>query len=174
MHIDLIAARDAAVAQHDRIVSQYAHRHDAAFASALEPVIAELERIISAASAAKSDPVELSRTLRWLGDAYFDHGRFAGRSSWDAAANAYSRAEQLLQDGAAPVEQAKLDFNFGNTLAQLSDGTDVKLLEAADIRCPSGTTAVPPRDAVQPGVVAGCKRPRRRDLRAPRMGLHPR
>ena len=134
MHVDLIAARDAAVALHDRVVSQHGTRFDAAFASALEPVIGELERIIAAATADKSDPVELSRTLRWLGDAHFDHGRFAGQPSWHAAAQAYLRAEQLLEDGSAPIEQAKLDFNFANTLAQLSDGADVKLLEAADIR----------------------------------------
>lgn len=134
MNIELVAARDAAVAQQDQVVARYAPRYDTDFGAALQPVVVELDRIATLAAAEKSDAVELSRTWRWLGDAHFEYGRFAGRPSWYAGAAAYLEAERALADDAAPVEQAKLDFNFGNTLAQLSEGTDIALLEAADIR----------------------------------------
>src|SRR5262245_57779395 len=134
MNIELIAVRDAAIARQDQVAARYAPRYDAAFCAALQPIIVELERVATLAAAERSDAVELSRTWRWLGDAHFEHGRFAGRPSWYAGADAYLKAERALADYAAPVEQAKLDFNFGNTLAQLSEGTDIALLEAADIR----------------------------------------
>ncbi len=134
MNIELIAARDAAVARQDQVVARYAPDYNTAFGAALQPVIVELERIATLAAAERSDAVELSRTWRWLGDAYFEHGRFARRPSWYAGAAAYLEAERALADDAAPVEQAKLDFNFANTIAQLSEGTDIALLEAADIR----------------------------------------
>jgi hypothetical protein len=88
----------------------------------------------SLAAWCSTDPIELSRTYRWLGDAWFEHGRFDGRPSWDQGALAFLRSEKLLQGRAAPVEQANLDFNFGNTIAALPGGADVGLMEAAETR----------------------------------------
>lgn len=135
MRGELRNTRDAAVALHDAAVSRHTPNFDAAFAAAMSEVIERLERVITDAERDPSaDPVEVSKTCRWLGDAWFDHSRHARRPSWERGAEAYLKAERLLAGRIAPVEQATLDFNFGNTLRALSEGTDVGLLEAAEVR----------------------------------------
>jgi hypothetical protein len=142
MQGELRNARDAAIALHDAAVSRHSPNFDAAFAAAMSEAIERLERVIADVERDPlADLVEVSKTCRWLGDAWFDHGRHARRPSWERGAEAYLKAERLLAGRIAPVEQAKLDFNFGNTLRQLSEGTNVGLLEAAEARYDSAAKA---------------------------------
>ena len=137
MREDLVKARDAALAHYDAAAARHKASLDDAFRLAVGNVIDEFERIIAATDSETSrpaDPIELSRTLRWLGDLYYDQGLLLRRRSWERAAQAYLRAESLLVNQVAPVELAKLDLNFGNTISALSEGTEVGFLEAAQVR----------------------------------------
>ena len=144
MHPDLVRARDAAAQRHDVAMERHSTSFGEPFASEMQQVIADLDRIIAAAETkllGPPEPVELAKTCRFLGDAYFDHGRFSGRPSRELGVQAYRKAEALLAGVVAPVERAKLDCNFASTLSALSEGTDIALMEAAAARYERATKA---------------------------------
>lgn len=126
--------RNHAAERHDAALARYPTRQGEAFKRELRAVVDELSTITVAADVPLSDPVEVAKAYRWLGDACFDLGQGRDNSSLIRGDQAYQRAEQLLADSEAPLEMAKLDFNYGNTLRGLSQGVDVGLLEAAQTR----------------------------------------
>lgn len=126
--------RDAAAERHDSALARFPTRKGAAFAAEIRAVIAELEAVATQADGPDSDPVEVAKTYRWLGDAFFDLSLGKDEELLTRGSLAYQRSDELLADADAPVEKAKLDFNYGNTLRGLSGGSDVGLLEAAQTR----------------------------------------
>lgn len=135
MRPELEKARDEALAVQDAAVAVKAARPEADFLAAMNDVVVRLRGVIADVepqTRSLDDRVELSKTYRWLGDAYFEIGRICGRQAWQHGANAYVKSQHLLEGITAPIEQAKLAFNFGNTMAMLSEGTNVGLMEAAD------------------------------------------
>jgi len=80
-----------------------------------------------------TDPVERARTLGWIGAAYFDLGRGVEDVELLESAKNYLEAERIAADEEAPLVKAKLDNNFANTLRGQSHGTDVALLEKAEL-----------------------------------------
>jgi len=134
MNRQLRDRRDRVAERHDAALARYPARKGDAFQRELQAVVAELTAVTTAADDPGSDPVEVAKIYRWLGDAYFDLGLGKDESALTRGTQAYRRAEELLADAEAPVESAKLDFNYGNTLRGLSGGFDVGLLEAAETR----------------------------------------
>jgi hypothetical protein len=126
--------RDSAADRHDAALAHFPTREGKTFESELEAVVEELGAVAKAADTPSSDPVEVAKTYRWLGDACFDLGRGTDQTALTRGVEAYQRAEELLSGAEAPLEKAKLDFNYGNTLRGLSHGQDVGLLEAAQTR----------------------------------------
>ena len=126
--------RDRAAEHHDAALMRFPNREGDGFTRELQQVVEELHAVVKTADEPSSDPVEVSKTYRWLGDAYFDLARGKDVALLARGAEAYQRGEELLADSDAPLERAKLDFNYGNTLRGLSEGTDVGFLEAAQTR----------------------------------------
>ena len=126
--------RDRATEHHDAALARNPSREGDVFTQELQGVIKELRLVAETADDPSSDPVEVSKTYRWLGDAYFDLARGKDVDTLMLGAQAYQRSAELLADAEAPLEKAKLDFNYGNTLRGLSEGTDIGLLEAAQTR----------------------------------------
>lgn len=141
MRRQLRERRDRAAERHDAALAGYPTREGDTFQRELRAVVEELTAVAEAADDPSSDPVEVAKTYRWLGDACFDLGRGKDEAALTRGSQAYQRAEELLAGGEAPVEKAKLDFNFGNTLRGLSQGFDVGLLEAAQTRYEKATRA---------------------------------
>jgi len=133
--------RDRASERHDAALSRDPSREGEEFTRELQGVVKELRLVAETADAPSSDPVEVSKTYRWLGDAYFDLSRGKDVDILTRGAQAYQRSEELLVDAEAPLERAKLDFNYGNTLRGLSEGMDIGLLEAAQTRYESAAHA---------------------------------
>jgi hypothetical protein len=131
---ELRERRDRAFDRHEAALSAYPNREGDAFTRELQAVVDELVAVTRAADDPSADPVEVAKAYRWLGDAYFDLGRGANADALKRGAWAYGRSGELLADADAPLEQAKLDFNYGNTLRGLSGGEDAGLLEAAQAR----------------------------------------
>ncbi|MGH2670623.1 MAG: hypothetical protein ACRDH5_16195, partial [bacterium] len=134
MNRQLRDRRDGAAERHDVALARYPTRQGDAFQRALQAVVAELVAVTQAADDPGSDPVEVAKAYRWLGDAYFDLGLGKDETALTRGSQAYHRAEELLAEAEAPVEKAKLDFNYANTLRGLSGGFDVGLLEAAQTK----------------------------------------
>lgn len=126
--------RDRAAADHDAALLKYPNRQGAAFTATLEAVVEELIGVTREADEPSTDLVELAKTYRWLGDACFDLARGQEPIALQRGMLAYRRAEALHADAEAPLERAKLDFNYANTLRGLSRGEDIGLLESAEAR----------------------------------------
>jgi len=133
--------RDRATERHDAALARNPSREGEVFTQELQGVVKELLLVAETADDPSSDPVEVSKTYRWLGDAYFDLARGMDVDMLTRGAQAYQRSEELLADAEAPLEWAKLDFNYGNTLRGLSEGMDIGLLEAAQTRYESAARA---------------------------------
>ena len=134
MKRDLRERRDQAAGSHDGALERYPTREGKAFQGEIQAVIDELSAVAALADRPDSDPVEVAKTYRWLGDAHFDLARGKAPEILERGVHAYERSELLLRGADAPAEKAKLNFNYGNTLRGLSGGTDVGLLEAAETR----------------------------------------
>ena len=121
--------RDRATDRHDAALARNPSREGEVFTKELQGIVKELRLVAETADDPSSDPVEVSKTYRWLGDAYFDLARGMDVDMLTRGAQAYQRIEELLTDAEAPLERAKLDFNYGNTLRGLSEGMDIGLPE---------------------------------------------
>src|SRR3954468_6840999 len=113
--------------RHDQALNRCPDRNGEAFRAELTLVVEGLAALADEVGAA--EPFEYGRTLRYLGDAYFDLARGTNVTILARAAAAYAGAEQFVGPDQNPVERAKLDFSYGNTLRGLSEGTDVSLLK---------------------------------------------
>ena len=81
-----------------------------------------------------SDGVERCRTWRWAGNAYVDLGGGKERGALEHAAQAYHHAGYALAGASDELERVKLNYCFGKTLLQLSDGKDLELATEARTR----------------------------------------
>lgn len=131
---DLIARRERVLDRHDAALERWPDRADAKFKVELAAVAEELNEIAEALDAASADPIERGRSWRFVGDALFDLARGRELEPLQRAVAAYDRAEKRLDSADAPIERAKLDFNYANTLRGMSGGRDRALLEEALLR----------------------------------------
>ncbi len=103
------------------------------YVQAMESAARELLAIAGDMKVKGVDPVEQSRTYRYLGSVYSDLAPALGKNILTRASDAYQMAETLLEGHGDPLERAKLDFNFGNTLRQI-DPNDAEQLREAERR----------------------------------------
>ena len=101
--------RDRVAERHDAALARYPTRGGAAFERELRAIVEELSAVSKTADTPSSDPVEVAKTYRWLGDAFFDLGRGKDNDALMRGSVAYQRAEELYADAESPVEKAKLD-----------------------------------------------------------------
>ena len=134
MPTDPIARRERALARHDSALERWPNRAGPDFAAELTAVADELGKIAAALDASNEDQLERSRTWRFVGDALFDLARGIEPEPLKRAATAYDCAEKLIDGVDAPLDRAKLDFNYANILRGMSQGRNRALLEEALLR----------------------------------------
>ncbi len=93
----------------------------------------EIEKIAEEMQSEGVEPVEQSRTYRYLGSVYSDLAPALGREMFIKAKEAYELSEAFLEGYDDELEWAKLNFNFGNTLRQI-DPNDIGQLQEAQQR----------------------------------------
>ncbi len=125
--------RETLIARSDAALERWPERAQPEFATEMGTVAAALESLAQA-MAGDRDAVELCRTWRWAGNAYFDLAAGKERPALEQAAQAYQHAEEALADAADEREQVKLNYCFGKTLLQLCDGKDLGLATEARAR----------------------------------------
>jgi nucleoside 2-deoxyribosyltransferase len=131
---ELLKQREQAMDRADRALDKaWPERKGEEYVREMESAAAALDRIAAQMHAAGSEPLEQSRVYRYLGSVRADLAPALGKQSLMKSRDAYRKAESLLGDHGEPLERAKLDFNFGNTLRQL-DPNDVGLLQEAERR----------------------------------------
>lgn len=123
--------RESLIARSDAALERWPDRNGEEFATEMAAIAAALEALAQAMAADQRDAVELSRTWRWAGNAYFDLGAGRDRAALEHAAQAFRRAEDALADTAEAVERVKLNFCFGKALLQLSEAKDLGLVTDA-------------------------------------------
>ena len=106
----------------DRKGPEYEREMQAA-AREIESIAAEMRR-------EHAEPIEQSRTHRFLGSVYSDLAPALGHGMLIRARDAYLEAERLLVNHGNALEEAKLDFNFANTLRQLDPNDSEQLTDA--------------------------------------------
>ncbi len=141
MNQQLYKRRQDATSRHDAALEQWPNRDNPEFIKVLKNVVSELKEISEEADEEGEDRTERSRTCMYLGMAYFDLGMAYSKLDKNLqtdylteSAIAYDRSERLMLGIGDPIGAAKLNFNYGNTLRGLSEGEDVKLLEATKER----------------------------------------
>ncbi len=125
--------RETLIARSDAALERWPGRAQPEFATEMGTVAAALEALAQA-MAGDRDTVELSRTWRWAGNAYFDLAAGKERHALEQAAQAYQHAEEALANATDAQEQVKLNYCFGKTLLQLCDGKDLGLATQARAR----------------------------------------
>jgi hypothetical protein len=122
---ELLARRDAALARWPR-------RTGADFASEMTAIAEEFMALARAADFGDADPCERFRAWLHAGDAYFAFGTAQDSMRLKCAADAYRKAESLLDETETDaVERVHLHDAHGRALLQLADDDDVETVSAA-------------------------------------------
>ncbi len=133
MSKDLVVLRENAMNRADRLVdANWPARRGTQFASDMNEVVDELKAIAAEMKAQDYARIEQSRVYRYLGSVYSDLAPELGIQMLYESCEAYDIAENLLKGISDPLEWAKLNFNYGNTLRQVADSDDTKLNKAKD------------------------------------------
>jgi hypothetical protein len=131
---DLIARREAVMDKADRALDAASpSRQGSEFVNAMQSAETELKDIADEMKEEGASEVEQSRVHRYRGSILSDLAPALGKTMLKAARDAYLQSEALLEGHDDPVEHAKLNFNFGNTLRQI-DPNDVRRLREAERR----------------------------------------
>jgi hypothetical protein len=120
-------------------------------------LVQEFEMLARESDATRDDNLERARTWRYVGNAYLDFGNAGHPIELTRAAEAYQKAEALLQVTDDPIEKMKLDFNYGQALLhlfRLSEGKDASLAEQARLRHASALAIA---EAEMPAMVESAK-----------------
>jgi hypothetical protein len=130
----LINRREEAMDRADRAIdAAWPQRTGADYEQQMLATVRELETIASEMRATGAEPIEQSRTYRYLGSVYADLEPQLGKETLMKSRQAYQFAEALLEGVVDESEQAKLNFNYANTLRQL-DPNDIGQLQEAERR----------------------------------------
>lgn len=135
---DLIPYREQVIARADRALdAAWPARRGENYVREMRWAADELASIAAEMNEQDFDPVEQSRTWRYLGSLYADLEPALGKEMLLKAKQAYQAAEALLENQSDELERAKLNFNFGNTLRQI-DPSDTEQLQEAKLRLLAG------------------------------------
>ncbi len=129
---ELMQRRDRAAQRHDRALDRFPDRAGATFERELDAVIEEL-CAVCAQIGGDERGAEVVRSFTWLADACFDRGLGRDPVWLEKGRGYYLRAEASLGSGDLLL-RAKLDYNLGNTLRGLSEGSKLPLLREAEGR----------------------------------------
>src|SRR6266852_2718750 len=130
----LVARREQMMDRVDRALDKaWPERKGEEYVREMEAAAKEFEEIAKAMRASGVEAVEESRAYRYLGSVLSDLAPASGKQMLSKSIDAYRKAEALLEGHGDALEQAKLDFNFGNTLRQL-DPNDIEQLQEAERR----------------------------------------
>ena len=104
---------------------------DATLKAAARGAVSKLRALLATVGCDFRDPLNVGKTWRYLGDAYFTLSAKTDETSLRLARQAYLKAEKFLADAHDALETAKLDFNLANTTRLLDGGQSRELLEEA-------------------------------------------
>lgn len=134
MNQDLINQRESTMDRADRALdAAWPSRIGSEYVHEMQAVAEELKGIAAAMAQEKVDPAEQSRVYRYLGSIYSDMAPALGHDNLFESQKFYEKAEHLLEGNDDLLEQAKLNFNFANTLRQV-DPDNIELLEESKRR----------------------------------------
>jgi tetratricopeptide (TPR) repeat protein len=123
--------REILLARNDATLDRWPERTGPEFIREMTAVLQGLEALAREADAVVGDRLERCRTWRYVGNAYFDLGAVRELAQLKHAADAYQRAEALLEGLDDPIERMKLDYSYGNALFHLCDAQDLQLAQEA-------------------------------------------
>jgi hypothetical protein len=127
---ELIQQREALAARHEQLVERWPDRSGASFRAELTEVAEALERLATRGDWSGTDPVELAKTWKYAGMAWFELAANRESELLVRACGAYRRAEQQLQRSADQVEPVTVDYCLGRALLNLADRDRSVLVEA--------------------------------------------
>lgn len=140
MESKLLKKRDTLINRHDTALSNWPERNSINFNNELESVISGFEELINSVKDISGNRLIKSKVYMDLGMAFFDLA-MGNKSDEQQMAKyftnssiAYERSEKMLLGLGEPMQAAKLNFNYANTLRGLSNGEDLSLLVAAKER----------------------------------------
>ena len=129
--MNFYTTRENTLNQHDQALANWPNRAGEAFGQAMLSVISTFQQLLKS-DIADIPPIEISRTYRWLGDAYVDYAQGKEENALMDACDAYWAAEKHLDKAQYPLDEGKLCFNHGNAFRGLSEGKDLGFLEPAE------------------------------------------
>jgi hypothetical protein len=130
MASESIQQREALAAQHDQLVQHWPDRSGAIFRAELTEIAEALELLATHGDWSGADPVELAKTWKYAGMAWFELAANREAELLVRSCGAYRRAEQHLQRSADQVEPVKVDYCLGRALLNLADFDRSALVEA--------------------------------------------
>lgn len=132
METTLLGRRKAARDRHDRAWETSPEGRGPEFESELAATVEELEAIaIAAAAAVRGGDVEVAKSWRYVGDAWFDLGRVRGNPAYTQALAAFERGQAALAGVSGLLEHAILTVGKANSNLGLAGGRDGTLLRRA-------------------------------------------
>ena len=134
MTADQLRRREGLMGRLDAIVALAPGPSFDAAAREHAEVVAQLESLAKEADLTDGDVVQRSRTWRFVGGAYFNLGSGRDPERLRSAKTALDHAEELLATADDPGERGRLDMLYGSVLRSLAGGTDLALLEQANLR----------------------------------------
>lgn len=106
---------------------------DPAVIAAAKTAVRNLATLLEALEGDR-DSIDLGKTWRYLGDAYFSQSGKKNEDALRCGREAYLKAEALLTEADDPQEMAKLQFNLANTTRLIDAGRNRSMLEEARSR----------------------------------------
>ena len=127
----LISRREAVRDRHDQAWLVSTEGKGAEFAKEMLAIVEDLKAItVEAGDTPAEGDVELAKTWRYLGEAWFDLARVRGSPARAEALDAFERGVAVLA-GRPAREDAPLTVGRANAKFGLAEGRDVKLLREA-------------------------------------------
>lgn len=137
----LIRQRESAMDRADAAVdAAWPERRGDRFISEMQSSADELKSIAVAMKNEGTEPIDISRTYRYLGSIYSDLAPALGNRMYSKSRDSYLKAEKFLQGYDDDLERAKLNFNYANTLRQM-DPNNIDQLQEAKTRILSAKEA---------------------------------
>jgi hypothetical protein len=131
MSTNLVELREAAMDRADRALNAvWPQRTGAEYVREMQAAEQALKDIAKAMAESNTDPVEQSKVYRYLGSIHSDLAPALGHDELLEAKALYEKSEALLEGCSDPLERAKLNFNYANTLRQVDPDNADLLTEA--------------------------------------------
>ena len=140
MDDQLLERRASLLNRHDLAMERWPKRSGAAFQDELTAVAQALEDVGRDAVAQGGLEIEISRTWRYAGMAWYDLAGTREQEWLHRAVAAYKESENHLDTYAEPVDSAKLDYCLGRAFLNLADGPDPSVASDA-VECFSRSRA---------------------------------